>query len=320
MVRSNRLFKSAISLVIFLLMFSAVAAQKKSDKKHLQGKSVMWERVNIGEQNLFFGPGGSEMQPDLSRITFIEKQKGGSSLKYRIKDGSGRIWVAKIDKESQPETVSVRLTWALGYKSEINYLVPELTIPGKGTFKNVRLEARPEDIERKDHWNWRKNPFTGTNELQGLKIMMAFLNNWDLKAEDNNIIFLNKNNNEIYYVVSDLGATFGKTGNNKLPIFWRLGRSINKPADYSKSKFIDKVENGRIKFAYKGRSPNLFKDVTMAQARWIADLLLQLSDRQIRDAFRAANYSPGDINTYTQAVKNKIAELDRATNQNLAEK
>ena len=28
------------------------------------------------------------MKPDLSRITFIEEEKGGYSKKYRIKDGS----------------------------------------------------------------------------------------------------------------------------------------------------------------------------------------------------------------------------------------
>lgn len=309
MFKSKNLFRATICLIIFTLMVSTIFAQKNS--KQLKGKPVLWERVNIKQRDLFLGPGGNAMRPDLRRITFIKKQKGGTSLKYRIKDGSGREWVAKIDKESQPETASVRLTWALGYKSEINYLVPSLTIPGKGTFKNVRLEARPENIEREGRWNWDDNPFSGTNELQGLKIMMALLNNWDLK--ESNTVILRKGN-ELQYTISDLGATFGDYGNNSLPIIYRLGRSINRPLDYSKSSFIKGVEDEMVNFSFKGKQRKLFDDVTVEHARWVANLLTQLSDKQIRDAFRAANYSPDDINILTQAFKNRIKELDRVGN------
>lgn len=128
------------------------------------------------------------MRPDLRKITFIEEEKGGHNKKYRIKDGSGRIWVAKLGREAQPETAAVRLLWALGYKTEINYLVPTITIPGKGTFRNVRLEARPANVERVDEWKWKDNPFIGTKELQGLKIMMVFFNNWDIVDIQNKIL------------------------------------------------------------------------------------------------------------------------------------
>ena len=52
---------------------------------------------------------------------------------------------------------------------------------------------------------------------------------------------------------------------------------------------------------------------------WLADLLLQLSDKQISDAFRAANYSNEDVNLLTTAVKNRIAALDSATREVVAE-
>jgi hypothetical protein len=47
----------------------------------------------------------------------------------------------------------------------------------------------------------------------------------------------------------------------------------------------------------------------------MADLLLQLSDKQIEDAFRAANYKPEDVQTYAAAVKARIRALDEATKQ-----
>jgi len=279
----------------------------------------MWEKINIGQRDTFFGPGGRQMQPDLSRITFIKEETGGHNKKYRIKDGAGRVWVAKLGREAQPETAAVRLLWALGYKTEINYLVPTITIPGKGTFKNVRLEARPENIERLGNWDWRKNPFTGTNELQGLKIMMVLMKNWDIIEINNNILgTIGKSGQELHYIVGDLGRTFGRLGNNNFPIIYRLGRTTGRPRHYAKSILIRDVENNRLELSYKGKLRDIFKNVTVSQGRWLADLLLQLNDRQIEDAFRAANYSASDIDIYKRAVKAKIIELDEATNQNLA--
>ena len=44
------------------------------------------------------------MKPDLSRITFVKEEKGGYSKKYRVKDGQGRTWVAKLGKEASGNT------------------------------------------------------------------------------------------------------------------------------------------------------------------------------------------------------------------------
>jgi hypothetical protein len=327
MLSAKNYHKFFILLIILSLSFFAVSAQKIKVKKpkpqpQFQGKPVMWERVNTAQRDLFYGPGGKQMLPDLSKITFIKEEKEGHNKKYRIKDGSGRVWVAKIGREAQPETAAVRLMWALGYKTEINYLVPRLTIPGKKTYTNVRLEARPENVERLENWKWKKNPFIGTNEFQGLKIMMVFLNNWDIVDVQNKVLLVDngKGGKQMQYIISDLGATFGKLGNNNLPIIYRLGRSVNNPKHYVRSSFIKGAKNGQVKLAYKGKNRWLFKGITQDQARWLADLLLELSDKQIEDAFRAANYSPADIQTLKQGVKNRIRQLDDvADERNLAE-
>jgi hypothetical protein len=202
------------------------------------------------------------------------------------------------------------LVWALGYKTEINYLVPQLTIPGKGTFQNVRLEARPENIDRLYEWEWMDNPFFGTNELQGLKIMMVFMKNWDVLDLQNKVLEVNtRRGKEYHFIVSDLGSTFGKLGNNNIPIIYRLGRSTGDPADYMNSILVRDVEDGFVELSYKGKNRGLFEDITVENARWLYQLLSKLSDKQISDAFRAANYSPSEVRMYTQAVKSKIAEL-----------
>lgn len=303
--------------LVFGLAFlapDAVAQNKKGKVKTLSSaNAVMWESVNTRSLDLIAGPGGGSMRPDLSKIKFIKEEKGGHNKKYRIRDGAGHEWVAKLGREARPETAAVRLLWALGYKTEVNYLVPTITIPGKGTFKNVRLEARPDNIERLEEWKWTDNPFVGTNELQGLKMMMVFMTNWDVLDLQNKVLDVGKEN---HYIVSDLGATFGRLGNNNLPVIYRLGRKTGSPKHYAKTRFIKEVENGQVKLAYKGKNRKLFKGFTIRQAAWLATLLNRLSEQQIGDAFRAANYSPAEVAAYTRAVRAKISELTNAVGGN----
>lgn len=298
-------------------MFAGVQAQKKKTGKAIpQGKAVMWEQVNVSQRDLFVGPGGASMRPDLSSIKFIKEEKGGHNKKYRISDGSGKIWVAKLGREARPEAAAVRILWGLGYKTEINHLIPSITIPGKGTFQNVRLEARPDNIERLEEWKWADNPFLGTKQLQGLRMMMVFMANWDVLDIQNKVLDVG---NENHYIVSDLGSTFGRLGNNNLPTIYRLGRKTGSPKHYAKSQFIRRVKNGMVQLSYKGKNRGVFKGIMVADAQWLFGLLNQLTDKQISDAFRAANFSESDVQIYLGAMKSRIAELDRAAGEpNLA--
>lgn len=303
-------FRSAVLLAVILCLTSVdvgvVAKQKqKKAKPAPRGTAVMWERPSdISSRDLFLGPGGASMRPDLRRITFIKEEKGGYSKKYLLRDASGREWVAKIGKEAQSETSAIRLLWGVGYLTEVNYLVPRVTIPGKGTFNNVRFEARPESWDRVGEWKWKRNPFVGTPEYQGLKIMMAMINNWDLKDSNNEII---QTNGELRYVISDLGATFGHASTT--PLFWRLTRSRNNPSKYTNAKFLEKVKGDRVVLHFGGKNRGLMKDITIRDAQWLSRWLSQLSDQQLRDAFRAANYRPDQINMLARAVRERSNEL-----------
>ena len=304
------------SLLFVLLLGGATVAysQDQKQKKQLpQGTPILWrEPANIDSRDLLLGPGGERMKPDLSRITFVKEEKGGYSKKYRVKDAKGRVWVAKLGKEAQSETAAVRLVWAVGYVTEINYLAPRVTIEGKGTFENVRFEARPENVDRFDEWKWTSNPFSGKRELQGLKILMALMENWDLKDENNRILVVsNGNRNELHYIVSDLGTTFGKTGGQKSPMAFirSVKGSRNEPDDYANDEFIDGVEGNTVRLDYEGKNSDLMRDITIADAKWIGGLLARLSDRQLQDAFRAANYNSNEVSMLTRSVRKRINEL-----------
>lgn len=294
--------------IILALSLSIYAGDDKSkNKKAASGMPVLWQDPgDIASHDLFAGPGGEAMKPDLSRVTFIKEETGGYSKKYRVRDAQGRVWVAKMSKEAQPETAATRILWAIGYQTEITYLVPSVNIEGKGTFENVKFEARPENIKRLDLWKWDDNPFVGTKELQGLKVLMVLIENWDIK-DDNNKILLARNEqtrrNELLYIISDLGATFGKTGGV-------ISRSRNEPEDYVKAKFINEVKGNYVDFRFSGKRQGLFDRITIAHARWTGSLLAQLTDQQIQDAFRAANYTPEQVRMLSDALKARITELE----------
>ena len=310
MFRTKSNHWSAWLMILVLALPFAASAQDdknkkdKSEKKALTGTPVLWrEPTDIGSRNLLLGAGGEAMKPDISKLTFVEEKKGGYSKKYLVRDAKGNEWVAKLGKEAQPDTAANRLLWALGYETEIAYLVPKATIEGKGEFENVRLEARPANVKRAGNWMWENNPFTNTPEFRGLKILMVMINNWDMKDDNNEILAVRDDTTgELRYIISDLGGSFGKTGGF-------FARSRNKPSDYVKADFIKKVNGDVIDFNYGGKNQKLFENMTIADARWLNNLLKQLSDEQIKDAFRAANYSAEEVEMLAAAMKERINAL-----------
>jgi hypothetical protein len=317
---AQRLVTFAAGLLVLLSGSVTGAAQEKNKKDKsvpADATAVLWsEPTDIASRDLFLGPGGEAMKPDLTNVTFLEEDATGYSVKWRVKDGAGRTWVTKLGNEARTETAAVRLVWAAGYVTEINYLAPCAHIKGAPKprkdiercegdgFRDVRFEARPDNVKRLDAWEWKQNPFADTKELKGLVVLMAMLNNWDLKTSNNKVLLVKTESgqNEAHYIISDLGATFGKTGGP-------ISHSRNEPEKYVKTKYVEKVDGQRVLFAYSGKQGGLLDDITVEDAKWIGGLLAQLSDQQLEDAFRAADFKPEEILMLKQAVKARIDTL-----------
>jgi len=50
-------------------------------------------------------------------------------------------------------------------------------------------------------------------------------------------------------------------------------------------------------------------DITISDAKWIGSQLTGLSDEQIKDAFRASNYPPEEVDRLSVALRQRIAAL-----------
>jgi hypothetical protein len=133
---------------------------------------------------------------------------------------------------------------------------------------------------------------------------MLMINNWDMK-DDNNEILASKDQptgGQLRYIISDLGGSFGKTGGF-------LSRTRNDPDDYAKSTFIEKVNGNNVQFKYSGKNQKLFAGLTVEDARWLGNLIKRLSDEQIKDAFRSANYSPEEVDKLATAFRARANAL-----------
>ncbi len=298
----------SLLIAISFLLLIAQSQEKQPNQKAVAplGTPMLWrEPSDIASRNLHLGPGGEAMKPDLNKLTFIEEKESGSSAKFRVHDGSGREWIVKIGGEAQAEVAASRIVWAVGYYTDVSYLVPRVEITGKGSFENARFEARSKGIKRLDEWLWDDSPFAGTNELQGLKVLLALLDNWNLKNENNKILFVREDEagrSELRYIISDLDLKLDKTGGS--PSVWHTPSS--KAAG---TKFIDKVKDNLIDFGYNGKHKERLGDITVAQAKWIGRWLARLSDFQLRDALRAGNYSAGEIQFLEKTFRSRINEL-----------
>ena len=347
-MRTTKLFfQSALLIGISLVVTNIAFAQSKAAKQSSNrgGRAILWrDPGNISQRDLRYGPGSAALAP-VGPFTFVEEDKSGESPKFEVRDARGESWTIKLGPEAQAETVSTRLVWAVGYFAEEAYYFDEARIENlprlsRGmqyvagdVVRGARFEPKRENMKRGSNWDWRKNPFDDTRELSGLKVLMILLNNFDARAANNRIIHVDgPRGREAQYYVTDLGATLGRAGG--------LGgtRTKNDLTDFLSTKFVRGVDarDGVVEFDYDTRPRGLghlsvlhpfyyrgevnkeraMRGIPISHARWIGTLLAQLSDEQLRDAFRAANYSEGITESYVSTLRERINQLTQLPRQN----
>jgi hypothetical protein len=289
-------------------------------------RPVLWrEPVDIESRDLFYGSGGRAGAPDPSApFTFVRHSKSGTQKKVIVEDNRGREWTVKFGPEARPETTATRIVWAAGYHTDQDYFVPYARIVGEENIeaRDVRFERRDDGYEEVGTWSWKENPFVGTRELDGLKVLMALLKNWDLKSANNEILAPKKKPGPRIYFVSDLGATFGHTGTflHSFPIFSKLpatkgfsrGKAKGNPYAFSGEGFIKEVRGGRVYFyALRSSMRSKVDGAPVATARWMGALLGRLSDKQLADAFRAGGFDNAETALYVSILRGRIMELQR---------
>jgi hypothetical protein len=320
--------------------------ESKDNDRDVRSNAALWAQIthpvlwhepgNISSLDLFAGQGGTDKMPK-PPFTFESEAKNGTNPKMDIRDADGKKWRVKTGVEARPEVAASRLLWAMGFYVNDDYVLPQSTVTGvkmsrgdkdvkNGTLIDARYERKPGGQDKMGIWTWKTNPFYGKREFNGLRVMMAVMNNWDLKDE-NNSVYQDKKGGEQIFLVNDIGASFGSNG-----LEFSKSNAKGNIHSYEQSGFVERLTDTEVDFstpkapagvlaasfgfsaksyAYRKGLEWIGKDIPREDAKWMGSMLAQLTHQQLQDAFRAGNFPSNEVDEYVQVVESRIAELKK---------
>lgn len=276
------------------------------------------------------GPGGPSYTPK-APYRFIEEHATGTQPCVSVLDANGRRWRIKWGPEVPCETFAVRLAWACGYFAEITHLVREgcleqtgaLTraascLDEAGRFVDGRFELDDPNVTKlfEEHsWSWTDNPFVGTRELAGLKVLLMLISNWDNKDQrdvargSNTAIYVtpvSRWKREAQYLIVDWGGSMGKWGGNPVT----RGRWDAAGFAAQTPHFVSGVTNGYVQFGFTGqRTADARASITPDDVRWLCRYLGRITDDQLRTALQVSGATPDEVDSFTASLRSRIDQL-----------
>jgi hypothetical protein len=318
--------------LVALRAFWRVRTERRSagDRPLHSARAVIWRDPGAVERlDLAAGPGGPDGAPQ-PPFRFIEEQFAGSRPCVSALDGRGRRWRIKWGDEVQAETLATRLAWAAGYFVETTYHVSSgvlddagglkrasANVDDRGRFQTARFELEEDGVitHFDEHsWSWIDNPFVGTRELNGLKIVMMWLSNWDAKdvrdvaRGSNTAIFEHRTSSgvrEARYLVTDWGGALGRWGGVVGRGRWDAGGFAQQTPD-----FVKGVEGEIVLWGYSGQhTADIAAGIRTDDVRWLLRYLGRLEAHQISAAVYASGGTDEEAALFTRALVERIDRL-----------
>jgi hypothetical protein len=320
--------------VIVVYLFWWAASRLKvltAREKPLQARrqSVCRDVGDVGRLDFRGGPGGRDGEP-APPFQFVEEHAEGTSPCVSVRDARGRVWRVKWGDEVRSETFAVRVVWAAGYHAEAAYFVARGRIEGAKeltrarsvlgedcSFADARFELDDPHVRKlfDEHgWSWDENPFVGTRELAGLKILLMLVSNWDNKdvrdvaRGSNTAVFehtLKDGTIEARYLIIDWGATLGKWGSALTRSKWDCEGFASQNAE-----FVKGVREGVVEWGYTGqRTDEATEGITVEDVRWFYARVRSITDEQLRDGLLASGATDEEADCFTRALRERIERL-----------
>jgi hypothetical protein len=292
-------------------------------------RSQVWAPTPIRSLDVKAGPKESDAFSFRATVecNYVDKRLAGGSPKFACAIGSNDEVKVKFGGENGEvygEVLATRLMWALGFGADRMYPVNVIC---RGCPRELGGIERPGDVYRFDPAvierpmrgaEWRPDGQQGWswNELNvvsprldgaprahrdALKLLAVFLQHTDNKPEQQRILCLDQPESHAsgscrrpFLMISDVGLTFGRANRTNT----NEAGSVNLNA--WRRTPVWKDDSGCQGNLPKSLTGTLDDPVISEEGRrFLANLLLQLSDRQIRDLFETARVelrlrSPGD--------------------------
>jgi len=290
---------------------------------------VLWQKPgDITVEDWTWGPGGQARAPQ-PPFEFIEEDLNGTNPKIKVRDAKGDHWTVKFGGEDHSDVFASRLLFAMGYSAQPSYFVASGVVTGvhglhrakvflgkNGEFSYARFKLHESKkvtrVEGKD-WSWTDNPFLGTHELSGLKILLMLTSNWDAKDSrdgkgSNTAVYAKAGSqgDQLYYAFDDWGATMGKWGGFFSRDKWNSNGYVQQTP-----MFVRSAAGGEsIRWGYHGKhSKDVTSGITMEDVRWLLTYLSGVTDAQLRAGLQASGATAPQIDAYARSIEARIAQL-----------
>jgi hypothetical protein len=289
--------------------------------------AVLWrDPGQIETLDFADGPVGAQGKPK-APFQFVDESLSGSSAKIRVVDSNGIRWMVKFGEEVRAQTFAARLAGALGYFALPMYFIPSGTVIGVTPLKRAAKYVKPDGrftnasfalyldssirwLSDTQSWSWNANPFVGSHQLNGLKILLMLLSNWDNKdARDlkygSNTTILVYPGGEARYLVIDWGGSMGTWGGYLDRSKWNcVGFELQTP------DFVKAAHGHALQWGYLGQHTEDFTEgIHLDDVRWLLRYLGRISDAQLRDGLLSSGATPAETHCFATALRKRIAAL-----------
>ncbi len=311
--------------------------------------SQVWMPGNIASKNIRVGPqDGNGFQPEaVVTCDYVEeKQTGTPKFDCAISpDDTIRVKYGDENGEIYSEVAASRLLWALGFGADRVYPVKvvckgcpadpmktskraEGTREFAAAIVERKLAGDPIELGKDSGWAWVELSFVDQTpggaplaHRDALKLLAAMIQHTDTKPQQQRLVCLDKAHGRTaaedgscrqpFMMINDLGKTFGQAtltnADKKSAVNFEAwsGTPIWKDAkgcvaQLSKS-FSGSLEHPRV--SESGR-------------QFLAELLAQLTDQQLRHLFEVARFTKRDpsvsVDDWVRAFKQKRDEIANA--------
>jgi hypothetical protein len=282
-------------------------------------RAQVWMATDVASKDLRTGP------PDLKGFApdavvpcnYVEKRFAGNSPKFECEvadDDEVKVKFGKDNGEVYAEVAATRLLWALGFGADHMFPVKVECHGCPKDFKGARDPGRPTvlvspaSIERKmpghaietkedSGWAWPELNHVEESaggapraQIDALRLLAVFLQHTDSKPAQQRIVCLSKSDDDEdgactqpFMMLNDVGLTFGHA--NK---FNRNGPGSANFEEWSRAKIWSDAERCETDLSKSFTGTLDHPVVGEAGRKFLADLMVQLSDAQLHDLFDAA--------------------------------
>ena len=292
----------------------------------------IWHDIHSEQANdLRYGPGGAAYVPE-PPFDFVEELLTGSHPSVSVRDRRRRLWRVKWGAEAKPEAFCVRFAAACGYFAEVTHYVAGGRIDGvdgltrarpmvgeDGSFTDARFELEDRSVRMlfdEHSWAWNDNPFVGTRQLDGLKIVVMLLSNWDSKDRrdvsrgSNTAIFeypVSRLSTEARYLITDWGGAMGRWGSTVVS----RGRWDADGFEAQTPGFVAGVRDGVVDFGYLGQRSEIARSIPIAHVRWFYRKVRRITEPALRKGLLASGATEEEAARFARALMTRIEALGR---------